>query len=66
MLSLFVNVNSNADLVPTVDKLGGAVLKTQCTQTNPWKCHMVGLVVCDLMRRCGDFYNTKFQACFTL
>lgn len=64
--SYFVNVASNVDLVPSIDKHGGTILQTQCTKTNPWKCHMVGLIACNLIKRCRDFDRTAFKTCLEL
>ena len=53
------------DIVPKTDGHFGLVQDTICKDKNPMKCHSIELMVCDLLRRCGDGYNNKrFAGCY--
>ena len=49
-----VNFVPNRDPVPRSDAHFGLVQHTLCLQQDPLVCHLPELMVCDLLRHCGD------------
>ena len=59
-----VNFLPLRDIVPKTDGHFGLVQNTICNYKNPMMCHSIELMVCDLIRRCGDGYEGKrFAGC---
>ncbi len=59
-----VNFIPSRDLVPKADLHFGLTQSTLCRASNPLFCHHIELMVCDLLKRCGDGHDgRRFHGC---
>ena len=54
------------DLVPRIDKHVGNIHDIECPYNDPFSCHSMNGMVCELLNSCGDDGTNRIKTCTPL